>query len=674
MVNKKKSAENALLTSLLLGVLGGYIGAHAAYLITTYRGGYLQGLSTVLSSPQIILSSILSTPIPPANDQVTFGAIALFALVFIVSLKFMSASQYNYRRGEEGGSAKWGSFARVRRFANRKHFSENIILSKRIKLAFKKRGRSAVEYARNLNVFVVGGSGSGKTEFVIKPNILNLIHKCNIFVNDPKGTVLKSVGRFLKLFGVAIRQFNTVSFDRSSKYNPFTYVKDDPDLLLFIDNFMSNTNPGDGQNSADPFWDKSERMFYMSLCALMRDWLDIKDYNVPTLLKLASWAKVKDGEQSRLDLIFKQIEDGVKYIDPRSGKVADKPVAIRHGRSLEEADDWDWVPTSLVRRDGKQPGKINPLTGKRGLASSEDIALSCWQAYRDAPEKTRDCILVCAQSRLKPLEIPEVQELLSDDEMNLYDLTDPKKKVAVFCTSSDVNSTFSFLSAILISQTIEILNQTADLKYGGKLPKPVGLFIDELPNQFINGLERVVATCRSRNFFLALFAQSVAQMEVTYEKNTETIFDCCDSFVYLGGKSTETNERVSKMIGKETYFKTTTSFDKDGNASKSVSPESRDLIDPAELGKMSKKKCIVMISGTDSYMDFKFCPWQHKNHKYIESKAYPGAAPQWYWRGVRPLKHKPHFDTDFCYVEYRQELIAQENTSGKEEKVYARAA
>jgi len=654
---RKHTPGKNFLIAVCAGALGGWIGAHITYAITSASDDIAEGAIAVVERPQLLWASISTQIMPPMTDEVAIVAILLAVVVFMAMAKLFASNANTYRQGEEGGSAKWGTLKAVRQFANLKQPEQNLILSKNIKLAFN---TAKVEFKRNLNVFVVGGPGSGKTEFLVKPNILNLFRFCNLFINDPKGTVIATCGRFLAFFGVKIRQFNTVDFSRSSKFNPFVYIKDDVDLMLFIDNFMANTNPGDSKNSSDPFWDKSERMFYMALCALMRDYFDrVTSYSFPALVQLVSMAKVEDGEQSELDMIFQQIEKGTKFHP--NDDAAGNEVQVDARTFIEDVETGRYIPSAFVRaRDGHMPGQAGPDGKPQGTSINEDIALSCWQSYRDAPDKTRDCILVCAQSRLKALEIPEVQELLSEDEMNLYDLTDPDKKVAIFNTASDINNTFGFLSAIMIAQTIEILNQTADIKYGGSLPKPVGLFIDELPNQFISGLERVVATCRSRNFFLVLIAQSVAQMEVTYDKNTQTIFDCCDSFTYLGGKSTETNEQVSKMIGKETFMQTNISYGKDGSATRNVTPTARDLIDPAELSKMSKRNCVVLISGTDPHMDAKYYPWEHENYKYIN----PGHASRWVWKGLIPRKVHAVFDEDFDYIEYLQNEKREEMLVG----------
>jgi len=641
---------------VIVWVAVGFIAAHVAHIATTSHLPTIDAALGALANPLQILNSITTSFLPPLTEEVVLSAALAGAAALVIVVQLIIGSIHKYRRGEEEGSARWGTYGQAKKFANLKEKSKNLILSKRIKLAFNPR---SLKYARNLNVFVVGGSGSGKTEFVIKPNILQSAHETNFLVNDPKGTVIKSMGGFLEHLGIEVRQFNTVDFASSSCFNPFEYVKTDSDLQLVINNFMVSTTP-DNSQASDPFWEKSEINLYTSCLSLLRDYFP-NDFNFPMLLKLISWAKVDEDNKaakSKLELLFEELETGVVQSVKDDTELTPVKLGVRDIAPKQETLRQE--PSLLVNsRTGREVGRPDPKTGRVGIDQSDDISLDNFKGYTDAPQPTRDSILASVRSRLSVLKTEEVKHLLTKDEMGLKDLSDPNKKVAIFLTSSDVNNTYAFLSSLMVSLTIEMLNQEADITHGGRLPKPVGLYIDELPNQYIAGIERVVATCRSRNFFIQAIAQSKSQLAVMYDKNVETIIDCCDTMIFLGGKSQETTESISKMIGKETFMTTNVSYDSKGNRTLSKQAKGRDLMSPDEIAQMDKMKSIILISGSRPFLDQKFVPKYHKNYKYIN----PGHKGVWRWRGLLPRFEKPVFDKEFDYLEYRKRwLEAQEST------------
>lgn len=558
---------------------------------------------------------------------------AVFLVIWLVWLRYV-AFMGNYRAGEESGSARWGTKKEGIAFKDRKNPDNNLLFTENYGMALK-RPKFNLEIDRNLNVIVIGGSGSGKTRNYVKPNLMQL--NASYFVTDPKGTLLEETGHLFEQYGYEIRCFNTINFDQSMHYNPLHYVKTDADILSFVNCLIANTS-GDG-TKGDPFWENAERLLYTALIALLRDWFPEKDYNLPGVLTLLSMAEAREGDEnfrSAIDLMFLQIQEGRKYTrKAASGAVPRRTGDVERERGVAdvESSEWGWTPSKFVRNsDGVRPADCG------GLSDDEDFALSNYNAFKVAAGKTLKSIIISCNVRLKPLSIREVRELLAYDEMELDTLGDkfvtttdetgktivtdePRRRAIIYGILSDTDRTFSFLFAILMWQTIDQLCRKALNVYGGRLPNFVNFIFDEFANiGEIPDVEKTIAVTRSRNIGVSIILQSVSQLESQYDKKAKTIIDCCDTLLFLGGKSNSTNEEIAKMIGKQTISQMSYSENtgQSSTAGKNTSTTGRDLIDAAEIGKMSRAKAILLIAGTNPLMDNKYPIEKHERYAYID--------------------------------------------------------
>ena len=578
------------------------------------------------------------------SNSLLFGG-ACFLIIWMIWLRYV-AFIGNYRSGEESGSARWGTVKEGKKFKDLQTEDNNLLFTKNFGLALH-RPKFDPEYDRNLNVLVVGGSGSGKTFNYVTPNICQL--NTSYFVTDPKGTLLKDAGYLFTDNGYKLKSFNTINLDESMHYNPLKYVKTDTDILSFVNCFIMNTNP-EGKSSGDPFWENAEKMLYTALIALLRDWFPAKDYNMSSLLTLLSLAEARENDEnfkSALDLMFLQIEEGKKYKqnDGSSPDAAGNAGLSRSFGTKQADNGWSWVPSKFKRNsDGVKPADCG------GLSADEDFALMNYKNFKVAAGKTLKSILISCNVRLAPIATDGVRELLTYDEMEIDTLGDPDAKVAIFGILSDTDKTLSFLFAILMWQTIDQLCRKALSDYGGKLPTPVHFIFDEFANiGTIPQIEETIAVTRSRNIGITIILQSMSQLESKYDKKAQTIIDCCDSTLFLGGKSNSTNKEIAEMIGKQTIHQMTynESTGQSSSASKNLQIQGRDLIDAAEIGKMSRLKAILLIAGTNPLMDDKYDPHAHKR--------YGGST---YHFGVGTGTHLNPFDTVSVEHMTRNEQIA----------------
>lgn len=546
--------------------------------------------------------------------------LALFLVVWLVWLRYI-AFIGNYRAGEESGSARWGTPKEGKAFLDKTKPDNNLIFTQNYGLALH-RPKFNPELDRNLNVLVVGGSGSGKTFNYVTPNICQL--NTSYFITDPKGTLLKDAGFLFTDNGYKIKSFNLINLDESMHYNPLKYVKTDTDILSFVNCYIMNTN-GDGK-PGDPFWENAERMLYTALIAFLRDWMPEKDYNLSSLLTLLSMAKAKENDEnfkSPLDLIFEEIETG-KRGAVKNGTTGGVASGLSRSFSTGEAQssgEVSWEPSPFVRNsDGVCPGEVG------GLSPDEDFALMNYKNFKVAAGKTLKSIIISCNVRLAPIATAGVRELLQYDEMELDTLGDKNAKTVVFGILSDTDKTLSFLFAIMMWQTIDQLCRKALSDYGGRLPTPVHFIFDEFANiGTIPQIEETIAVTRSRNIGITIILQSMSQLESKYDKKAQTIVDCCDTTLFLGGKSNSTNKEIAEMIGKQTINQMTynESTGQSSSASKNMQIQGRDLIDAAEIAKMSRRKAIVLIAGANPLMDDKYMPQQHKRYCYIVDKRNP---------------------------------------------------
>ena len=486
------------------------------------------------------------------------GAVVLRMAVY---LKGKNAKKY--RHGIEYGSARWGTAADIAPYMD-KDFFQNIPMTQTERITMASRPKQP-KYARNKNILVIGGSGSGKTRFFCKPSLLQA-HSSYV-CTDPKGTLLPEIGTFLERKKYRIKCLNLINFRKSMRYNPLAYIRSEKDILKLVNALIMNTK-GEGEKSSEDFWVKAERLYYSALIGYIWYEATEEEKNFITLLDLINASEAREDDetyQSPVDLLFSQLEE-------------------------------------------REP---------------DHFAVKQYRKFKMAAGKTLKSILISCNVRLAPIATDGVRELLTYDEMEIDTLGDPDAKVAIFGILSDTDKTLSFLFAILMWQTIDQLCRKALSDYGGKLPTPVHFIFDEFANiGTIPQIEETIAVTRSRNIGITIILQSMSQLESKYDKKAQTIIDCCDSTLFLGGKSNSTNKEIAEMIGKQTIHQMTynESTGQSSSASKNLQIQGRDLIDAAEIGKMSRLKAILLIAGTNPLMDDKYDPHAHKRYRYIVDK------------------------------------------------------
>ena len=511
------------------------------------------------------------------------------------------------RQGEEHGSAQWGTMREGRRFMDLKNPDNNVILTERYGMAMSRPDHDR-RYERNRNVLVVGGSGSGKTRGFFEPNVMQM--SANYLVTDPKGESLPRLGHMLEGAGYAVLSFNTVDFSKSLHYNPLAYVQDEADILEFVACLIDNTS-GDKEHAGDPFWENAERLLYVALIGYLMGHCPPADRSLSGLVTLLSLAKAKEADEdyrSPLDLLFEEVETGMRFA----------------------AGAAEGAPFDPSRRVSYDPG----AGGRRWMRVAEpvpvdsDFCLLHYKMFKDAAGKTLKSILVSCNTRMEPFAIPQVRELVSYDEMELDLLGDAGERRAVFAVMSDTSSLYSFLFAIMMWQTMNILCKRALSLYGGTLPTPVMLLMDEFANiGRLPDVEKMVAVVRSRNISMAFGLQSLSQLKSAYKDDAATIIDCCDTTLFLGGKSTDTVKEIAESVGKETVSTITWNESRGASASstRNWNAIERDLIQPAEVAKLPRDEAIVLIAGADPLRDRKYDVCRHPRWHEVYP-GHPGAA------------------------------------------------
>ena len=508
------------------------------------------------------------------------------------------------RNGEERGSARWATRAEMRAFGDAKAPDNNIILAKNARLALD-RGRFDLKTDRNHNVVVVGGSGSGKTRYYVKPNLMQL--NSSYFVTDPKGTLIGEMGHLFAEAGYEIRSFNTIDFAESNRYNPLRYVRSEADVLTFVECLIKNTT-GDKDHAGDPFWENAERLLYTALVSYLLAHCPEEDRNLPGLLVLLGLAEAKEEDESYtspLDILFAELETGKKLV--KTGEAAEEDFESRAFSS--GAGGFSWVRTG-------EP-----------VPPEDDFSLSNYKAFKTAAGKTLKSIIISCNVRLKPLSIKEVSKLLERDEMGLDELGEEGKRTVVFASMPDTNSTFDFLFAILMWQTLDVLCNVALRRHAGHLPTHVHFILDEFANiGHVPDFERTIAVVRSRNISCSIILQSLAQLKSRYKDDAQTIQDCCDTTLFLGGKSGETNKEISEAVGKQTISTITFNDSRGSNSSRTrnYNRQERDLIQPSEVGRLPRDEAIVLITGAFPFKDKKYPLERHPRYRHIDPGR-PGA-------------------------------------------------
>ena len=460
-----------------------------------------------------------------------------------------------YRHGMEYGSARWGTPKDIEPFMAPK-FADNIILTKTERLMMSNRPPDP-KNARNKNVLVVGGSGSGKTRFWLKPNLLQC-HSSYV-VTDPKGTIVLECGNAMLKNGYKVRILNTINFKKSMHYNPFAYVHSEKDILKLVTTLMTNTK-GEG-SGGDPFWEKSERLLLTALIAYLHYEAPVEEQNFATLLEMLNTMQV--------------LEDDEEYQNP-----------------------------------------VDLLFEELGKKKSNSFAVRQYKLYKLAAGKTAKSILISCGARLAPFDIQELRDLTMYDELQLDTLGD--KKTALFLIMSDTDSTFNFLISMVYTQLFNLLCDKADDVYGGKLPIHVRCLIDECANiGQIPNLEKLVATIRSREISACLVLQAKSQLKAIYKDNADTIIGNMDSQIFLGGSEPGTLKDLSEMLGKETIDAFNTSDTRGNSPSYGTTFQKmgHELLSRDELSVLDGGKCILQLRGVRPFLSDKYDLTQHPNYK-----------------------------------------------------------
>ena len=501
-------------------------------------------------------SEVTQTPFSLHWTPYTMKFIGIFLLLYGGAILFYYTGQKNTRPGEEHGSASWGSVRELNKKYRDKDAGKNVILTQHLQMSMNGK-----LHRRNLLQIIVGGSGSGKTRFLVKPNLM--LANASFIVTDPKGEMLRAVGNLLLEEGYVLRVFDLIDPSKSDCYNPFRYIRKDADVFKLIDNFIKNTAPK-GAKANDPFWEKSETALDSALMLYLLHEAPPEDQNMETILYMIEngGAKKEDDDYpSPLDLLFEALEE-------------------------------------------EQP---------------DHIAVRQYHIFKQAAGKTAKSILVSAAVRLASFTLPEIQRITATDDMELGKLSE--RKQAIFCIIPDSNdASLNFLVGMLYTQAFQELYYQADKVHQGALPVPVRLMFDEFANVALpDGYARLQATMRSRNIMSTIILQNISQLKALFKDDWEGIIGNADSFVYLGGNEQSTHKYISELLGKETIDTKTSSQSKgrNGSFSQNFQQTGRELASVDELAVLDGGKCILQLRGVRPFLSEKYDITKHPNYKYL---------------------------------------------------------
>ena len=530
-----------------------YVGNIFSHHVRAYTGGdvidkIFQGileLNTMSLLPSIHVADIL----------MGVGVAAL--IKFIVYTKGKNAKKF--RQGKEYGSARWGNKKDIEPYMDEK-FQNNILLTQTERLTMNGRPANP-KYARNKNVLVIGGSGSGKTRFYVKPNLMQM--HSSYCVTDPKGTIVIECGKMLEDNGYEIKILNTINFKKSMKYNPFAYLRSEKDILKLVQTIIANTK-GEGEKAGEDFWVKAEKLYYTALIGYIFHEAPREEKNFATLLDMIDASEVREDDETYMNPIDRLFE------------------------ALEKKE-----PTHF--------------------------AVKQYKKYKLAAGKTAKSILISCGARLAPFDIQELRDLMKEDELELDTLGD--RKTALFVIISDTDDTFNFVVSIMYSQLFNLLCDKADDEYGGRLPVHVRCLLDEFANiGLIPKFEKLIATIRSREISASIILQAQSQLKAIYKDNADTIVGNCDSTLFLGGKEKTTLKELSETLGKETIDLYNTSETRSNANSYGLNYQKtgKELMSQDEITVMDGSKCIFQLRGVRPFLSDKFDITKHKNYKLLE--------------------------------------------------------
>ena len=488
--------------------------------------------------------------------DISIGAIGALAVKGILYLRSKNAKKF--RKGIEYGSARWGTPEDIKPYID-EDFYNNILLTNTERLTMNSRPKNP-KFARNKNVLVIGGSGSGKTRFFVKPNLMQMT--TSYCVTDPKGTILVECGKMLQKGGYKIRSLNTINFKKSMHYNPFAYIRSEKDILKLVNVIIANTK-GDGEKSGEDFWVKAERLLYCALIGYIYYEAPEEEKNFITLLDLINASEAREDDEnykSPVDMLFDRLAE-------------------------------------------REP---------------EHFAVKQYVKFKQAAGKTLKSILISCGARLAPFDIKELRDLMEYDELELDTLGD--EKTALFVIISDTDDTFNFVVAIMYSQLFNLLCDKADNEYGGRLPVHVRCLLDEFSNiGQIPKFEKLIATIRSREISACIILQAQSQLKAGYKDNADTIIGNCDTTLFLGGKEKSTLKELSETLGKETIDMYNTSETRSNQNSYGTNYQKlgKALMSEDELSVMDGGKCILQLRGVRPFLSDKYDITKHPRYKML---------------------------------------------------------
>ncbi|VGR16373.1 type IV secretory pathway protein VirD4 [Streptococcus pyogenes] len=530
-----------------------YIGNIFSKHINSYVGG------DIIDRLMVGISDIGTLSYTPSlNPRDLLVGISVAAIVKLIVYS-KGKNKKKYRQGKEYGSARWGESKDIAPYIDPK-FENNVLITNTERLTMNSRPKNP-KYARNKNVLVIGGSGSGKTRFYVKPNLMQM-HSSYV-VTDPKGTLVLECGKMLYENGYDIKILNTINFKKSMKYNPFAYLRSEKDILKLVQTIIANTK-GDGEKAGEDFWVKAEKLYYTALIGYIYYEAPEEEKNFKTLLDMIDASEVREDDETYMNPIDRLFE------------------------ALEKKDP-------------------------------SHFAVKQYKKYKLAAGKTAKSILISCGARLAPFDIRELRELMSEDELELDKIGD--RKTALFVIISDTDDTFNFVVSIMYSQLFNLLCDKADDVYGGRLPVHVRCLLDEFANiGLIPKFEKLIATIRSREISASIILQAQSQLKAIYKDHADTIVGNCDSTLFLGGKEKTTVKELSETLGKETIDLYNTSETRSNQKSFGLNYQKtgKELMSQDEITVMDGGKCIYQLRGVRPFLSDKFDITKHKNYKLLE--------------------------------------------------------
>lgn len=535
--------------------------------------------------------------------DISVGIVGALAVKGILYLRSKNAKKF--RKGIEYGSARWGTPEDIKPYIDKDFFS-NILLTNTERLTMNSRPKNP-KFARNKNVLVIGGSGSGKTRFFVKPNLMQMT--TSYCVTDPKGTILVECGKMLQKGGYKIRSLNTINFKKSMHYNPFAYIRSEKDILKLVNVIIANTK-GDGEKSGEDFWVKAERLLYCALIGYIYYEAPEEEKNFITLLDLINASEAREDDEnykSPVDMLFDRLAE-------------------------------------------REP---------------EHFAVKQYVKFKQAAGKTLKSILISCGARLAPFDIKELRDLMEYDELELDTLGD--EKTALFVIISDTDDTFNFVVAIMYSQLFNLLCDKADNEYGGRLPVHVRCLLDEFSNiGQIPKFEKLISTIRSREISACIILQAQSQLKAIYKDNADTIIGNCDTTLFLGGKEKSTLKELSETLGKETIDMYNTSETRSNQNSYGTNYQKlgKELMSQDELSVMDGGKCILQLRGVRPFLSDKYDITKHPRYKRLSDYDKKNAFDmEKYMKRKKPVVAK---DEVFDY--YKIDLPEEENKNTSMQK------